>query len=272
MSSGIEKALRRAKPEGRSGGAGNGRSIARVTGKRSKDISRRLEAQKSLARMDESYLLSPDELAERGLISAKTADTPVGNAIRELKGKILKEFGDEGIVISILSIEKGAGSSFIALNLAAAIAFDESKSSLVIDCNIGRYIPSMDRLDNGESLGLSDYLESDEIDEAEIISPTGIKRVRFVPSGTSYGNTAEHYNSIKFQQFIDTASSRYENRYIILDTPPILESADTSILVDLSDAAILVVPYGKISSKQVEDALNIIGKDRIMGVVMNDAP
>jgi Mrp family chromosome partitioning ATPase len=93
-----------------------------------------------------------------------------------------------------------------------------------------------------------------------------------VPAGSESGNAAEHFNSIRFQQFIDAASSRYENRYVILDTPPILESADTSILVGLSDAVILVVPYGKITSRQMQDALDIIGKDRIMGVVINNEP
>jgi Mrp family chromosome partitioning ATPase len=196
----------------------------------------------------------------------------VGNAIRELRSKLLKEFGDEGLVISVLSITKGGGGSFIAHNLAAAIAFDESKSALVIDCNIDRSasILALNENENEIVVGLSDYLENEDIDESEIILPTGMKRVRYVPAGSNFGNAAEHYNSIKFQQFIDTTSSRYENRYIILDTPPILESADTSILVDLSDAAILVVPYGKISSKQVEDALNIIGRERIMGVVINE--
>jgi len=271
MDSGIEKALRRARPKGSQNLQANGMEIARISGKRSKDISRRVEAQKSLAKMDEAYLLSADDLSELRLISTTTADSPVGNAIRELRGKIFKEFGDEGLVISVLSIERGGGSSFVALNLAAAIAFDESKSSLVIDCNIDRGNAVLSRKDE-INLGLSDYLENDEIDEAEIIVPTGMKRVRYVPAGSSSGNAAEHYNSIKFQQFIDTASSRYENRYIILDTPPIIESADTSILVDLSDAAILVIPYGRISGKQVEDALNIIGKERVMGVVINDEP
>lgn len=272
MNSGIEKALKRAKPESGRSDAVSSKSIARITGKRGKDISRRLVAQKSLAKMSELDLLSPDELTKRKIISSKTADSPVGNAFRELRGKILKEFGDEGLVISVISIEPDGGSSFVAINLAAAIAFDESKSALVIDCNIDRKPTEQGWEVSQGAVGISDYLENDDIDGADIIMSTGIKRVRYVPAGSVYGNAAEHYNSIKFQQFIDTASSRYDNRYVILDTPPILESADTSILVGLSDAVLLVVPYGKISSKHIEDALDVIGKDQIMGVVMNNEP
>jgi len=272
MSSGIEKALRRANPDAARRGAYAGKAIARVTGKRSKDISRRVEAQQALSRMEESSLLTPDELTARRIISTKTADSPVGNAFRELRGKIFKEFGDEGLVISVISIQADGGSSFVALNLAAAIAFDESRSALIIDCNIDRGSSIKTQLKEGIALGLSDYLESDDIAETDIILQTGIKRVRFVPAGTEFGNPAEHYNSVKFQQFIDAASSRYDNRYVILDTPPILESADTSILVELSDAVVLVVPYGKISSMQLSDALDIIGKEKIMGVVVNNEP
>lgn len=272
MSTGIEKALNRAQQKGSGDGKGAKKSIARITGKRSKDISRRVSAQKSLSRMEDEYLLSTDELTESHIISTRTADTPVGNALRELRGKIIKEFGDEGLVISIASIVPNSGVSFISLNLAAAIAFDESKSALIIDCNIDRS-SSGRSVNNDETIpGISDYLESDNIDEADIIQQTGIKRVRYVPAGSEYGNAAEHYNSIKFQQFIDNASSRYDNRYVILDTPPILESADTSILIGLSDAVILVLPYGKVSSRQLEDALDVIGKERIMGVVLNNEP
>lgn len=273
MSSGIEKALERARPgNDRRRAEGSSKSIARMSGKRSKDIARRIDAQKSLSKMDESFLFSADQLADKKIISAKKADTPIGNSFRELSGKIIKEFGDEGLVIAIISLEADGGSSFVAINLAAAIAFDESKSALVIDCNIDRYSILQSQLDDEVALGLSDYLENEDIDEDSIIRSTGIKRVRFVPTGVGYGNAAEHYNSIKFQQFIDTTSSRYDNRYIILDTPPILESADTSILAGLSDVVILVVPYGKITGNQLEDALDIIGKDQIMGVVVNNEP
>ena len=262
MSTGIEKALERARLA-----QSENKSIARITGKRSKDISRRVDAQKSLARMDDGILLTPEELS-----ATKTADTPVGNALRELRGKIIKEFGDEGLVIAVASVVPNSGASFVSLNLAAAIAFDESKSALIIDCNIDRSNSHEPVAAGAASLGISDYLENDDIDEAEIIQATGIKRVRYVPAGSEFGNAAEHYNSIKFQQFIDNASSRYDNRYVILDTPPILESADTSILVDLSDAVILVIPYGHVSNKQLADALDIVGKERVMGVVMNDEP
>lgn len=272
MSTGIEKALDRARLKGSEGIKGSSKSISRITGKRSKEISRRVDAQQSLSKMENDFLLSTDELTERHIISTRTADTPVGNALRELRGKIIKEFGDEGLVISIASIVPNSGVSFIALNLAAAIAFDESKSALIIDCNIDRSSLSQTVRNDETNLGISDYLESEDINEADIILQTGIKRVRYVPAGSEYGNAAEHYNSIRFQQFIDSASSRYDNRYVILDTPPILQSADTSILIGLSDAVILVLPYGKVSSRQLGEALDVIGKERIMGVVLNNEP
>jgi protein-tyrosine kinase len=265
MSTGIEKALERARLA-----QSDNKSIARITGKRSKDISRRVDAQKSLSRMEDGFLLTPEELTEKHIISTRTADSPVGNSLRELRGKIVKEFGDEGLVIAIASVIPNSGASFVSLNLAAAIAFDESKSALIIDCNIDRSNSYESVTADRTRIGISDYLENDDIDEAEIIHATGIKRVRYVPAGSEFGNASEYYNSIKFQQFIDNASSRYDNRYVILDTPPILESADTSILADLSDAAILVIPYGHVSNRQLADALDIIGKDRVMGIVMND--
>jgi len=272
MSSGIEKALEKSR---RRGGrnmvvAPSGRELG-SPGRRA-DLTRRIEARRALARMEEPELLDQAALEQRKIIHPEMMDTPTGNAIREIRTKIFKSVGEEGMVISVIPIVPESGASFVAWNLAAAIALDESRSALVVGFDF--VTPEEGGSEADTVIGIGDYLEeeSDEIQESDIIYPSGIRRVRHVPAGYSRSNMAEKLNSIKLQQFIHSVASRYDNRFVILDAPPLMESADSVILGEMSDACILVLPYGRLTKKQFADALDIIGRDSVFGVVLNDVP
>ncbi|MGD0277572.1 MAG: hypothetical protein ABSB79_16275, partial [Syntrophales bacterium] len=64
--------------------------------------------------------------------------------------------------------------------------------------------------------------------------------------------------------------SRYKDRYIILDSPPILATTEPNILSPLVDATILVVRSGSTPRDSVQQALKQVDKDKIIGVVLND--
>jgi Mrp family chromosome partitioning ATPase len=65
---------------------------------------------------------------------------------------------------------------------------------------------------------------------------------------------------------------RYVDRFIILDAPPITDSADARILAELADYAVLVVPYGAATEAQITAAAKLIGEKKLLGVVFSDMP
>jgi Mrp family chromosome partitioning ATPase len=65
-------------------------------------------------------------------------------------------------------------------------------------------------------------------------------------------------------------SSRYEDRIIIFDSPPVLVAAESSVLAGQVDAIILVVRQGGASTTEVQKVIDIIGTERIIGIVFND--
>jgi Mrp family chromosome partitioning ATPase len=75
--------------------------------------------------------------------------------------------------------------------------------------------------------------------------------------------------SERLSRVLEDAGSSFD--WVILDTPPVLLLPDAGLLMGLVDAALLVVSAGTTSYRLVKKAVDSLGRDRILGVVMNRA-
>ena len=140
-----------------------------------------------------------------------------------------------------------------------------------MDCNLKN--PSMHRLfGDGTFHGLTDYMDSSDMDIVEIIHQVGIERLRVIPSGGRREITAEYFSSFKLKQLLVNVTQRYRERYIILDAPPMTETADTQILAEICDYVLLVVPYGRVTDSQVAACAKAISDKKLLGIVFNNEP
>lgn len=235
------------------------------------DIESRIDSSRNIARMSESGEINHDQLALQKIIYPDMGENHVANSFRELRTKILHKSSGQHRIIMVTSPTSGSGCSFSALNLATAFSFDESKTALLVDCNL-RDSGLSKMFSNGSGYGLTDYLESSELDVAEIIHPTGIKRLRVLPAGSEREVPAEYFTSLKMSALLAAIEERYPDRYIILDSPPILESADTHILSELCDYVLLVIPYGRFTLSQIKAAADSIAGEKLIGIVFNNEP
>ena len=228
-------------------------------------------ASKEIARMAEPLKLSAKELELRKIIAPDMEDTRVANAFRQLRTKLLEKSGGRNCVIMATSVAAGHGSSFVSLNLAVAFSFDESKTALLMDCNMED--PAFHELAYPDSFpGLSDFFESGGLRVEEIIHPTGVQRLRLIPAGDRSETGTEHFTSPKMRELLANIKRRYTDRFIIIDAPPILASADSRILAEQCDFVLLVVPYGKVNEADVQSAAKAIAPNKLAGVVFNNEP
>jgi protein-tyrosine kinase len=65
------------------------------------------------------------------------------------------------------------------------------------------------------------------------------------------------------------ASSRFD--WVIIDTPPVALLTDAHLLASLVDAVVLVVQAGKTPLAAINKAVEAVGRERILGVVLNRA-
>ncbi|MBI3187490.1 MAG: hypothetical protein HYZ31_06480 [Gammaproteobacteria bacterium] len=250
---------------------GNSISSLENNSSASQPVMQRESSAKEIALMDSGELLNNSQLSNIGLIHSDMTDSTIANTYRDLRTKLIQKSNGKNFVAMFTSAAPGNDSSVTSLNLATAFALDESKTALMLDCNINNpHLDSMLGLDI--DTGLTDYLEDEHIDIASMLYNSGIQRLNVIPSGTARETVTEHFTSMRMRQLMENLITRYNDRYLFVDAPPVLDSADTRILVELCDFVVLVVPYGKVTRNRLLEAANAIGKAKLLGVVFCDIP
>ena len=75
--------------------------------------------------------------------------------------------------------------------------------------------------------------------------------------------------SPRMKALVGEIKSRYDDRYVLFDVPPVLGSADTLALVPYIDSIVMVVVEGKTSTREVQKALEVLPAEKFLGFVIN---
>lgn len=234
-------------------------------------LAKRASGNSLISDMDDSKCLSLDELIEKQIIFPEMNSGSVANSFRNLRTKLLQKSNGENFIVLVTSCVDSMDSSFVSLNLSAAFSLDRSKTSLIIDCNLNN--PKIDRLLGMETeLGLTDYLDNDDLPLDKVIYSGGIKRLRIIPAGNSSESSSEYFVSEKMKILMDSLVERYADRYIFVDAPSLTDSADSEILMSLCDFVVLVVPYGKVTTAVLQKTVRTLDSEKFVGIIMNEIP
>jgi exopolysaccharide/PEP-CTERM locus tyrosine autokinase len=222
-----------------------------------------------IRQMSEINQLSYKELEAAKIIYPGMADVATLNTFRELRTKLMQKTDKNNFILMVSSLALNGGGSYISRNLAAAISLDFEKTALLVDCDLNR--PSCDKLlSTPVDFGLTDYLEEPSLSVSDIIYATGIPRLRITPAGNQRANGSEFFTSDRMEEYIQEVKTRYSERFIIVDAPPINSSPDARVLADLCDYTILVVPYGKVTRVQISAGIDSIPEGKFAGLVFNN--
>lgn len=230
-------------------------------------------ARADLANMEEARLFSDRQLDVLGIVHPRSRNRDMVDAMRQLRTKLysLKPEGNFSVLVS--SVVPEGGGSFVSLNLAATIAFDKAKTSMLVEANL--HTPVLHRLmklvGREDAHGLLDYLERPELGVEHIVNPSGIPRMRVVPIGSHHEISAEHFTSARYKQLMLDIKERYDNRYVIVDGPA-MNTSDARILSEICDYTVLVIPYGGVTPGALDAVIDEIDERKLAGVVMNNQP
>ncbi len=224
-----------------------------------------------IPRMSQKSTLVRPDMAESKIIFPEMEDVRVVDAFRQMRTHVLQSAAGANCVVLVTSVVPDGGASFVARNLAAAFAFDETKTALLMDCRLRQ--PSFDDLvADGIGHGLADYLRTENMDVGQIIHEGGMPRLRLIPGGRRTALATEQLGSQRMKDLVGHLKMRYPDRYVVLDTASLNEAADVSVLSALADMVILVVPYGRATEAQIWTAAKAIDEEKFLGVVFNDEP
>jgi protein-tyrosine kinase len=188
---------------------------------------------------------------------------------RKLRTKLLRlRLPQPPRTILVTSSAAGEGKTLVATNLAAGIAHDLQAHALLVDCDFRN--PSLSQwfgLKHGK--GLSDYLVGD-IGIPNLLVKTGVDKLTILPCGSMQENPTELMGSKKMEALVQELKSRYNDRYVIIDSTPVLATSEPEVLSRLVDGILVVVRAGLTPRETVKQAISSLENEKILGFVLND--
>jgi capsular exopolysaccharide synthesis family protein len=179
----------------------------------------------------------------------------------------LRELWSAGKLRSLLitSALPNDGKSTMSLNLATALAEGGKRSVLLLEGDL--HNPSLsNQLGLENRSGLSDCLEAG-------LNPfSAIRRLEplnwyFLPAGNAVGHPTELLQTEALALLMQKLSSLFD--WVIVDSPPVIPVTDALSLARQTSATILVAREGCTPREAVEKAVALIGKQRLLGVILN---
>lgn len=185
----------------------------------------------------------------------------------EHKGK-----SKNSVVIAIASPTDGDGKTLTAINLAGALAQNASSKVLLIDLDLRSKRDTLtDQLNKSgpDTAGISGVTKSDAQPWTDMIRLIPEFNLHLLPAGTHSSQPYEVLNSPELEKLITEARENYN--YIIVDTAATTQYPDTQLIARWVDHFIVLVAAGRTTKQQLEECLNLMAPDKVMGLLLNDA-
>ena len=167
-------------------------------------------------------------------------------------------------VIMMTSASPNDGKTLTAVNLALVLSESYRKRVLLIDADLRR--PSLGNIaDITDAPGLNDTLKAKNDQKVALLQLT--PTLMLLPAGRPDTDPMRALTSVRMRHIVEEAAERFD--WVILDAPPMCPLADGSLLSQMVDGAVFVVRAGQTQFPEVQRAIDALGRERILGVVLN---
>ena len=262
----LEKALERARQERQSSMEAGSESAAIIKHPNSPAPEAPLGDVGSRSRV---VALDEAALRENRLIGGTRGD-PNAEAFKVLRSKVLKILHKHQLrTLAITSPHYGDGKTTVAINLAFSLAQDHNQTVCLVDLDLRR--PKIDEyLGLHADRGLDGYLLHD-VPLSECLVRPSIERLVILPVAHRIEDSAETIGHPKMAALAIELKTRYPDRIVIYDMPPLLDQADTITFLKNVDGVLLVAREGVTRSDDMREALHLLADSAVIGTVLNGA-
>jgi capsular exopolysaccharide synthesis family protein len=196
-----------------------------------------------------------------------TAGVPFGcvEQYRKLAATLHHVQAERGIkVLMVSSAVASEGKTLTSTNIALTLSESYGKRVLIIDADLRR--PTLHQIFNLPNLtGLSDALRSEK--DRTLPLTQVARRLSALTAGRPESDPMGGLTSARMRRIVQEAAAIFD--WVIIDTPPAGLLPDAKLITQLAEAAILVIRAGRAPVQLVMQAVEALGRDRIVGVVLN---
>lgn len=218
-----------------------------------------------------------DRLAAMGYLTPAAVRSRIADEFRVIKRPLLVNVDGKAPepikrpnLIMVTSSLPGEGKTFVSLNLAMSLAMELDRTVLLVDADVSR--PSvLSRLGLSPSRGLLDILTDASIGLPDVMLRTNVEKLTLLPSGKANGHATELLASETMNRLLDELSSRYADRIIVFDAPPLLPSTESRALATQMGQVVLVVEAEITAHKTLAEALATIEACPVVMPLLNKA-
>src|SRR6476620_7524813 len=215
------------------------------------------------------------KLKARGFVTPDAGSSQIAEEFRVIKRPIIRNAVGRGAVkhgnlVMVTSALPSEGKTFTSLNLALSIATEIDSTVLLVDGDVAHpSIPEIIGAPHGP--GLLDLLTRDDLDFADALVKTNIEKLSLLPAGTRHRRSTELLASEQMVSLLREIASRYRDRIVIFDSPPLLATTEARVLATNMGQIVMVVAADATSQHAVNQALATIEGCEIVLMVLNKA-
>lgn len=214
-------------------------------------------------------------LQQLGMVTHEGGRTGVAEDFRIIKRPLLRSARGldgtnirHGNLIVVTSALPGEGKTFCAINLAMSMAMERDTTVLLVDADVAR--PALlTVLGLPARPGLMDVLLDDELDLSDVILRTNVPALSILPAGRRNKHATELLASRSMTGLLEDIASRYADRIVIFDSPPLLITTEASVLVAQMGQVVMVVESERTTHSAVREALRQIEACRNVNLIYN---
>lgn len=211
------------------------------------------------------------ELLETNRILSQHDSSTAAAAFRMLRTQVLQRMEEHNWrSLAVLSPGQDDGKTTTAINLAISLASDERHTVLLVDFDLKR--PGIaDMLGIAPELGVDDVLRGKARVENCLYHPDNFDRLVVLPARAAMGNSSEALAGPRCRELVAELRSRYPDRLLVFDLPPILGADDALAFVPLVECGLMVVAEGATKRDDLLRCMELLRRMPVVGTVLNRA-
>lgn len=214
-------------------------------------------------------------LAAKGMVTPEQPRSAIAEEYRVIKRPLLRNATDASSaridnanLIMVTSALPGEGKTFSAINLAVSMAMELDYTVLLVDADVSR--PSVFRqLGLPPERGLMDVLAGDVTDLSDVLLRTNVEKLSILSAGMPHQRATELLASESMNRLLKQIASRYPDRIVVFDSPPLLVTTESRVLATHMGQVVVVVESERTTHASVKQALATIESCPIKLMLLN---
>ena len=262
-----EAGVARAPQSSHAGIGAQPRRVNGESGKRSPEVRPIPPRTLDLGRLQACGFITPTLRDSRLLHEFRVIKRPL---IQHALGRSATQAPNRNLIM-VTSALPNEGKSFVAVNLAMSLAMEVDCRVLLVDADvISPSVPEVLGIEPAK--GLMDVLTGAATPLREALLGTNVERLTLLLAGTPHANASEFLASEAMTRLLSELASRYPDRIVVFDSPPLLATTESRVLATHMGQVILAVEAQRTTHAALESALATVESCPVVYTLLNKTP